>query len=79
MRRRTEVDIKIHWRWRADLLRSDHLWFDAQHFGNASAVGRIRHGAVGDMPLLDMPGGLIHLAGRVIEQRLLLLRIHLAE
>jgi hypothetical protein len=40
------------------------------------AVGRIRHGAVGDMPLLDMPGGLIHLAGRVIEQCLLLLRIH---
>jgi hypothetical protein len=28
------------------------------------------------MPLLDMPGGLIHLAGRVIEQCLLLLRIH---
>jgi hypothetical protein len=66
---------------RAGLLRGDHQRFevDTQRLGNAFAVGRIGLGAVGDMPLLDMPRRRTDLARGVVEQCLLLSRIHLAE
>ena len=43
-----------------------------QRVSDTLAIGRIRLGAVGDMPLLDMLGGLPHLACGVVEKRLLL-------
>jgi hypothetical protein len=65
---------------RAGLLRGHRLRTDdAQRLGDAGAIGGIGLGAVGDMPLLDMLGGLADLAGRVVEQHLLLLRVHLPE
>ena len=51
----------------------------AQGVGDAFAVSRVRLRAVGDMSVLDMLGGLADVAGRVVEQDLLLLRIHLPE
>src|SRR4030088_153215 len=66
---------------RAGLLRGDHLRFeiDAQRLRDAGAVGRIGLGAVGDMPLLNVLGRAADLAGRIVEQGLLLSRAHLAE
>jgi hypothetical protein len=66
---------------RVGLLRGDHLRFevDAQRLGNASAVGGVSFGAVGDMPLLDMPRRSADLTGCVVEQCLLLSWIHFAE
>src|SRR5260370_40014069 len=65
---------------RAGLLRGDHLRFeiDAQRLRDAGAVGRIGLGAVGDMPLLNVLGRAADLAGRLVEQGLLLSRAHLA-
>src|SRR5258708_34351281 len=66
---------------RAGLLRGDHVGFeiDAQRLCDASAGGRVGLGAVGDMTLLNVLGRAADLASRVIEQRLLLGRSHLAK
>src|SRR5882757_3939071 len=74
---------------RAGLLRGEHrraaqlpriaLREPHECVGDALAVSRVRLRAVGHMPLLDVLGGLADLAGRVVEQHLLLLRIHLPE
>src|ERR1700680_2591567 len=66
---------------RAGLLRSDHLRFelDAQRLRDARAVGRIRLGAVGGVPLLNVLGRTADLASRVIKQGLTLSGAHLAE
>src|SRR5882757_9309281 len=64
---------------RAGLLRSDHLRFDAQRLRDAGAVGRIRLGAIGNVPLLDVQPGVAHRPRRVLEQHLLLRRRHLPE
>src|ERR1700681_4282978 len=66
---------------RAGLLRGDRLRFeiDAQRLGDARAIGRIRLGAVGDMPLLNVPRSAADLASRIVEQRFLLGRSHLAK
>jgi hypothetical protein len=47
--------------------------------GNTSAVGQVRLAAVGHVPFLDVLRSLADLAGGVVEQRLLLCRIHLPE
>src|SRR3981081_1477759 len=66
---------------RAGLLRGHHLRFeiDAQRLRDAGAVGGIGLGAVADMPLLNVLRRAADLAGRIVEQRLLLGRAHLAE
>src|SRR3981189_3650212 len=52
------------------LFRGDRLRFDAQRLCDAGAVGRIRLGAVGDMPLLNVLRSTADLAGRIVEQLL---------
>src|SRR3954453_9140620 len=64
---------------RAGLLRSDHLRNDAQRLNDAGAVGRIRLGAIANVPLLDVQLGVAHRPRRVLEQQLLLLRGHVPE
>src|SRR6266850_8134712 len=66
---------------RAGLLRGDHVGFeiDAQRLRDASAVGRVGLGAVGDMTLLNVLGRTADLASRIVEQRLTLSWAHLAE
>src|SRR5258705_4673627 len=64
---------------RAGLLRSDHLRFDAQRLRDAGAVGRIRLGAIGNVPLLHVQPRVAHRMGRVLEQQLLLGRRHFSE
>src|ERR1700704_5968664 len=61
------------------LFRGDRLRFDAQRLCDAGAVGRIRLGAVGDMPLLNVFRSTADLAGRIVEKLLLLGRAHFAE
>src|SRR5882757_3567555 len=61
------------------LFRGDRLRFDAQRLCDAGAVGRIRPGAVGDMPLLNVLRSTADLAGRLVEKLLLLGRAHFAE
>src|SRR5258707_5683697 len=65
----------------AGLFGCDYLRFelDAQRLGNTLAVGRIRLGAVADIPLLDVQFRVSHGTRRVIVQQLLLLRRHLPE
>src|SRR6202790_5214769 len=66
---------------RTGLLRGDRLRpeIDAQRLRDASAVGRIRLGAVGDVPLLDVQLGVAHRPRRVLEQQLLLCWRHFSE
>src|SRR5260370_12209654 len=65
----------------ASLFGCDYLRFelDAQRLGNTLAVGRIRLGAVADIPLLDVQFRVAHGTRRVLEQQLLLRRRHLPE
>src|ERR1700736_1528072 len=66
---------------RTGLLRGDRLRpeIDAQRLRDASSVGRIRLGAVGDVPLLDVQLGVAHRPRRVLEQQLLLYWRHFSE
>ena len=50
-----------------------------ERLGNPLAVGRVGLGAIGHVALLDVLGSLANLSGGVLEQRLLLCRIHLPE
>src|SRR6266403_3535036 len=55
------------------------LELDAQRLRDAGTVGRIRLGAVADVPLLDVEFCVAHCTRRVLEQQLLLRRRHLPE
>src|SRR5882757_655295 len=64
---------------RMRLLSRQYSVFQPQGLGDAGAVRRIGTGAIGNVPLLDVQLGVAHRPRRVLEQRLALSRIHLAE
>src|SRR5713226_3415766 len=59
--------------WRNPLTKAGN------RLSNPRAVGGIGLGAIGDVPLLNVLGGCTDLAGRILEQRLALNSVHLAE
>src|ERR1700691_5549255 len=65
---------------RARLLRGDRLrLFEPEGLRYPGPVGRIRAGAIVDVPLLDVQPCVAHRPRRVLEQQLLLRRRHLSE
>jgi len=61
------------------LLRHNILDFESKGASDAGAVDLIGAQTIGDVPLLDVLPRVAHRAGRVLEQRLLLLRRHQPE
>src|ERR1700676_2905301 len=68
---------RSYWRWLR--LFGGASAADAERPRDALAIGRVGFGAIGDVPLLDVPCGAADLPRGVVEQRLPLLGVHHAE